>query len=382
VTFNPKNINILITDGDMKHGLAAIRYLGKEGYNVFAAADKNGLAKRSKYVKKVVFDNSLMINNKLEDLLNEVIENKIDVIIPVSAKSCYFCAEHRSVLLEKTKILIIDFNTINLCLDKKETIEFAKKCGVPYPKTWEFNSLLHLYNNISDIRYPAVVKGKNEFEQRLPNYVLSEKELRNIIKSWITESDQKELPFIVQEFIDGVGRGFFAVYNDGICSHYFMHERIREQPPTGGASTCAVSIFDQDLFEQGKKILDKLKWNGVAMVEFKYDSVQKKHYLIEINPKFWGSLELGLNSGVNFPDIIVKHCLKLPLPSQQYKLGNRFHWPIPDEFKHCMKRPKSIGNVMLDMLSWSTKSNIWIFDLKPEIYRLELSLKNFFKQKM
>lgn len=380
MTISPKNLNILVTDGDMKHGLAVIRYLGVKNYNVFVVASENGLAKRSKYTKKIVFGDSLMLNNKLEPVLTGIIENKIDVVIPVSAKACCFCAEHKAVLLQYTKLLIVDFRTIEICLDKDKTNYFAKECGVPFPRVWRFNSLNSLYENIIDIRYPVVVKGRSEFNERLPDYVFSEKDLKNVIKSWIGIAEEiGELPFIIQEYVEGVGRGFFAVYNNGVCSHYFMHERIREQPPTGGASTCAVSIFDQDLFNQGKKILDSLKWHGVAMVEFKYDSVKKKHYLIEINPKFWGSLELGLSSGINFPDIIIRHSVGMPLPPQKYKIGNRFHWPIPDELKHCKKSPRSIGKVLWDMLSWSTQSNIWVSDLKPELYRLKLSIMNFFK---
>ena len=43
-----------------------------------------------------------------------------------------------------------------------------------------------------------------------------------------------------------------------------------------------------------------LKWHGVAMVEFKKKFLTNKLYLMEINPKFWGSHDLAIASGINF----------------------------------------------------------------------------------
>ena len=79
-----------------------------------------------------------------------------------------------------------------------------------------------------------------------------------------------------------------------------MHERIHEFPITGGASTLAKSVFENDLKEIGDKLLSSLNWHGVAMVEFKRDAASGQLKLIEINPKFWGSFELSYKAGINF----------------------------------------------------------------------------------
>ena len=59
-----------------------------------------------------------------------------------------------------------------------------------------------------------------------------------------------------------------------------MHRRIREYPSSGGPSTCAESYFDEKMLEYGKKILDHLKWDGVAMIEFKKDDSSGTYYQI------------------------------------------------------------------------------------------------------
>jgi len=73
-----------------------------------------------------------------------------------------------------------------------------------------------------------------------------------------------------------------------------MHHRLREDPPTGGQSTAARAYFSEQLKEYGLRLLQALRWHGAAMVEFKLDSRSGQFVLMEINGKFWGSLELAL----------------------------------------------------------------------------------------
>ena len=84
-----------------------------------------------------------------------------------------------------------------------------------------------------------------------------------------------------------------------------MHRRVRENPPTGGASVCAVSIYDGKLLDYGRRLLDALNWHGVAMVEFKRDRLSGELYLMEINPKLWGSHDLAIASGMDFSSALV-----------------------------------------------------------------------------
>src|SRR4029077_3602676 len=49
-----------------------------------------------------------------------------------------------------------------------------------------------------------------------------------------------------------------------------------------------------------EELLTALHWHGVAMVEFKMDA-NGRYWLMEINPRLWGSLALSVDTGVNFP---------------------------------------------------------------------------------
>src|SRR6185503_13112360 len=86
--------------------------------------------------------------------------------------------------------------------------------------------------------------------------------------------------------------------------------RIREKPPSGGVSVYCESIaIPQDLEASSGLLLNRLGWNGVAMVEFKLDREAGKAYLMEINGRFWGSLQLAVDAGVDFPRLLVEAAL-------------------------------------------------------------------------
>ena len=82
----------------------------------------------------------------------------------------------------------------------------------------------------------------------------------------------------------------------------FSHRRLRERPPWGGVSVLSESIaLCPDARDYAHSLLDDLGWHGVAMVEFKRDARDGVPKLMEINGRFWGSLQLAIDAGVDFP---------------------------------------------------------------------------------
>jgi predicted ATP-grasp superfamily ATP-dependent carboligase len=103
---------------------------------------------------------------------------------------------------------------------------------------------------------------------------------------------------------------------------------VREIPPSGGVSVCRESIAPPpSLVIAGTRLLEALDWQGVAMVECKYDPRSDRYYVMEINPRFWGSLQLAIDAGVDFPALLVACALgDLPAPVTTYRVGVRSRW--------------------------------------------------------
>src|ERR671923_161553 len=74
--------------------------------------------------------------------------------------------------------------------------------------------------------------------------------------------------------------------------------------PSGGVSVLSESVpIDPALRAIAERILDRVRWHGVVMLEFKITPAGAP-CLIEANARFWGSLQLAIDAGVDFPYLL------------------------------------------------------------------------------
>ncbi|MFX1484775.1 MAG: ATP-grasp domain-containing protein [Promethearchaeota archaeon] len=323
---------VLVTDGSMKHTLAAVRSLGRRGLYV-TVVDESLLAESfySKYcqqrrltAKRVGPEEYVL---QLKSILKKIPH---DVLLPISWRANYYVAKYRHHLEGLVNLAIPDFRSMEIAGYKDQTMDFAKKQGLDIPETIPLETTEDLHRAIDAIGYPMVLKGSAE--GGTVRYVRSYQELEEAYSRL-----RHDRP-IAQQYIEGDGVGFFAAYNKGKCIARFMHKRVREYPRSGGPSTAAQSIYSPELAKQGMKLLDALHWHGVAMVEFKHSPVDGKFYLMEINPKFWGSLDLSIKAGMDFPFIAYNIALgnAESVKQMSYRQGVLFRWPFPGEFLYAL----------------------------------------------
>jgi predicted ATP-grasp superfamily ATP-dependent carboligase len=211
-------------------------------------------------------------------------------------------------------------------------------------------------------RFPVVVKGVKDSGNL--RYVNSRQEL----------DDLAEEEAVIQEYIPGEGYGFYALFNHGQIRAMFMHRRLREYPITGGGSTAAQSVYDEDLRQLGTRLLTELKWHGVAMVEFKKDARTGQFMLMEINPKFWGSLDLSISCGVDFPCLAARMALEGDVdPVMEYPLGRRFRWLLPNDTMHVLANPRAAWPFVRDFFDPNTRGNVWLRDPLPTLVQLAMT---------
>lgn len=327
------NLDVLLTDGHYKHTYAILRALVEKGLSVGILFNKKlSLSLFSKYVTKRFIVSPDIYKNEsiyLQQIINVLKNNVINVLLPVGNITYNVVSKHKAEIEKFARIPIVTYDKMYIAQNKSETFKFAKTIGYPMPITYFINSLDEIENIAKTICYPAVIKKVNPQETGVI-YCNNANELMSnylgIAKSIV---NRQELP-IIQEYIEGKGVGFYGLFNQGKCVAYFMHERIHEYPITGGASTLAKSNYNETLKRLGIKILSDLKWHGVAMVEFKEDK-NGNYKLIEINPKFWGSLELSYVAGINFAYLAYLAALNLNIPQTTYKKNIYFRWILPHD---------------------------------------------------
>jgi predicted ATP-grasp superfamily ATP-dependent carboligase len=149
-------------------------------------------------------------------------------------------------------------------------------------------------------------------------------------------------PVLIQEAlpISGVALGVGLIADRGRVLNAYAYRRLREFPVSGGPSTLRETIDAPELIGHAERLMRALNWTGVAMVEFKMDERDGVARLLEINPRFWGSLELAAVAGMNFPLMLYKLTRGEPVEPVRPRLGVRCRWLLPGDIAHFLANPR------------------------------------------
>jgi hypothetical protein len=145
---------------------------------------------------------------------------------------------------------------------------------------------------------------------------------------------------LLQRHVPGAGRGVFALCDRGRPLGWFAHQRLRDVRPSGsGSSLRRSAALDERLREPSERLLRAMRWHGPVMLEFRDDG-EHAPWLIEVNGRFWGSLQLAIASGVDFPTLWVKILRGERVhPNGGYNEGTTLRWLWGDvkRFLHILR---------------------------------------------
>jgi len=110
---------------------------------------------------------------------------------------------------------------------------------------------------------------------------------------------------LIEGHVPGRGAGVFFLHWRGRLLAEFMHLRVHEVPHTGGVSSYRRSWWHQGMRDDGLAKLQAMDWEGVAMMEYRWNPSTDDFWFLEMNGRFWGSLHLALFAGVDFPTLLL-----------------------------------------------------------------------------
>jgi predicted ATP-grasp superfamily ATP-dependent carboligase len=399
-------MSVLVTDGDQRSTLAVTRSLGRRGIRVVVGETKRiSLASSSKYCSSSLLYPSPYTNSEefYRGVTDYVKSENIDLIIPITDVTTQILSERKDDLPPHASIVIPDAETWKAVSDKSRLLLLAKQHGIAIPETYFIDSPDAVKQLIHKIRYPVVVKPTcswlskdGKWSPTHVHYAQSERELQKLYK----EKEYLQYPSMIQERITGPGVGVFVLFNHGELITIFGHRRLREKPPAGGVSCLRESIaVEPDWREQAIRLFKPLRWHGVAMMEYKVDQKTGHLYLMEVNGRFWGSLQLAIDAGVDFPYLLYRLALdghvETPPP---YRVGIKSRWLMGD-FDHLLARmfhkdrdldlPNGVssrGQTLLQFLKFYEPQLhyeiISASDPRPFIYELSQYIKKLFRKRL
>jgi len=325
---------VLVTDGEERAALAAVRALGRLGHRVYVCASReHPLAGWSRYCQaSATTPSALREPARYGDAVGALLERwHADVLLPISEQSLRALLpvrfDKRGVHVPFPSLEV--FESVS---DKAELLRRCERFDLTVPKQHVLQASSDIDVIDTALTFPLVVKPSRSVVVTGAGGIktgVSYAADRDQLRQQLTALPSEVFPVLLQERIVGPGSGVFLLLWDGEVVAAFAHRRLREKPPAGGVSVYSESVpLDPVLVERGVRLLRDLGWQGVAMIEFKTDRRSGRPYVMEINGRFWGSLQLAIEAGVNFPALLVDCALgRRPVrPSYRVGLRNRWWW--------------------------------------------------------
>jgi predicted ATP-grasp superfamily ATP-dependent carboligase len=324
---------ILVTDGESRTALATVRALGARGYDVnVIAARPRSLAGASRHAshEHVLGDAATDLRGWAQGLERVVREHGIDLVIPISEIS--FGTIYAQGLNARLPIACPAESAYIEAVDKHALLSRAASLGLASPRGFLVERPGSLRELPASFDYPVVVKARRSrflrcerWESGVARIAHAPAELRAAL-----DDPGMAAGALLQEFVEGHGESVCLLASEGRTLARFAHRRLREKPPTGGESVLRESIApDPPLLAASERLLQAFRWSGVAMLEFRR-TPDGRALLMEMNPRLWGSVQLAIDAGVDFPGLLVALYRGAKIPSVEAVVGVRTRWLLGD----------------------------------------------------
>ena len=361
---------VFITDGHWRKAVAAVRSLGRHGIDVTVGeSTRLAAAAFSRYCTRAVVYPSPLFNPAgfVEFIYKELSRQPYQMLLPMEDEPMALLAQHRAELSRLTYLPIVSYEKLQFARSKDAVLKLAEGLGIPVPKTWYVDSLAQLDDLKGCLPYPVVIKPRMGSGALGVCYPRNQHDFINQYQAL-----HRRFPYpLIQEFIPRNGTGYGASFlfdEKGDVKASFVHKRLREYPVEGGASTLRESVRRDDIRDMAVALLKALDWFGVAMVEFKLDPRDGIPKLMEVNPRFWGSLALAIEAGVDFPYLLYRMSRGEKFQAvEQYEIGRRCRWVVPGDLLHFMYNPERLSLLPQFLNFWDGKTSYDVFSLRDPL---------------
>jgi len=293
------------------------------------------------------------------DALSRIIKSEdVDIFIPVmSGEIEEFLSEREK--FGKSLNYMSSIDSYRVLHYKNNLIELALSMGLKAPAK---------YKTVSEAKLPFIIKPVNSSSAKGVKYILNKKDYNKL------KGEYPEGEYIIQEYVEGYGAGYSAFCKDGNILTGYGHKRLAEYPVKGGSSVYRTAFDFKEIKEISSKLIKAVNWSGFCMIEFKIDR-NYEAFLIEVNPRVWGSIYQGLAEGINYFEYLLgKPAGALP----HYIERNTYISPLIylSLFKYLIKgNIKPLGKFLTDL---NKRADVSLFD-DPSGY-ISVIAKKFFRK--
>jgi predicted ATP-grasp superfamily ATP-dependent carboligase len=306
-----KQSGALIIEGHVQ-GLANTRALGEMGIPVIVIDKNNCIARYSKYCQKYYKCPEYNSEDFIPFLTTLADKENIRgwSLIPSNDHIVYNLSKNKQQISAFFKTMVPDFDLLMKIYDKYIFLKHAENAGIPVPVT----HILQETDKRESLPYPVLVKGREGlsfFKNTGKKGIIADSYTELLkIKADITKKIALD-KILIQEIIPYHNStdvwSFTAFAVNGETKTFWIGRKLREHPARFGTATLAVSAYDENVENFGKKVIKNLNFNGVCEIEFIKDKRDDSFKLIEMNPRTWLWVGLAKYCGIDYACYIYEH---------------------------------------------------------------------------
>lgn len=332
--------SVVISAGDSPAAYDIVRSLGREGISsAVASSQKDDMAYRSKYcsgsVPLLPFGSDTEGEN-LERLIRFAQQQSAPpVLYYASDPELSFVRRNRETLEQWYRFLLPTDFVLECLFNKVLFSSFANAYRLPVPTTVVAHDVTELPQLLSSVEFPCIVKpafsedwqwDTAEQWKRFGPYkkALHRMTSADELMSFCNALPKRQSGFLIQSYIDGRDESIYSFHGyfdeQSNCQGYFVGRKIRTYPPHTGGSTFIQTCHHPMLAELSIKFLQRIRFQGVVKIDYKWDSRDNEFKILEINPRYNLWEVLGAYAGVNLVYLAYRHQQGLTsVPQFKYK---------------------------------------------------------------
>jgi len=334
---NKNKPSVFILGGDFL-GLEMARELNDAGYSVTVVGHgKSDIALHTKKARGISMPLPDADPAGLLDKLLELAQSEpgLKVLLGVNEKCRKWISEYHKELASEFKTLFCDTEILESYFDKWNQIQMSATADVSAPNS----AILDKGETPTrKLKYPLVVKPRYSpktisFRDKLGSKVLvvrNQAEL-NIACQKITKAGFSPL---IQEMIPGVDFNQFlfgAAVKDGKPYAICMMQKVKTDPWPYGSGVIVRTIYHQELYEAGCKMLADTGYSGICDIEFMRNWDTGGFDFIEFNPRYGLGQRVSQMAGASLAEMAVKLATG-ELPGEMVIARPGYFWVYFDEW--------------------------------------------------
>jgi predicted ATP-grasp superfamily ATP-dependent carboligase len=334
-------LDVLLLDGEYRQTLAALRAYARSGLATGALACESqagwapSLRSRWCTFRGRVPDFAIDADGYVDAVLRLLDAHPTRMLVPAHDGSIGALRARRAEFERRTALPLAPEPALDIAVSKTRTLGLAARLGIPVPNSIPVNDAADIDSALAEIGFPLVVKP---YESWVETAGVGTRLSSEAFQDATSARRRLERVFavggrgaLVQNWLPGRREAVSLFYADGRFWARLAQVSYREWPVMGGASVlCETIPLATDITSASERLVQAMNLEGCSMVEFRRDQ-EGRAVLMEVNPRMGGSVQLAINSGINFPKLMYDWKVTGRLEEAgTYRPGKRIRWMAGD----------------------------------------------------